>query len=214
MVEAQSREQDVLNILRRQYEADGFDFIENPSGSALPDFLRSIPPAAIAVGPNQNVAIEVKTSRRLRDQGRLAQMAQLFQKHANWQFKIFYADDLSSADDVLPVAAKGVIESEIAEVRSVLRDGSVKAAFILAWALVEAATRRLGRGTSEQTPKSASSVAELLGREGLISNEDARGLWQLASARNAIVHGDLGHDVKAEDVEFLVEIAERVTAQS
>lgn len=214
MIEAQTREQDVLNILQRQYEADGFSFIKNPSGNALPEFLRQIQPDAIAVGRGQNIVIEVKSSRRLRDQGRLAQMARLLQDRHDWQFKIFYADDLSSTDDVLPVPGKAAIEKEIAEVRTLLRGDSVRAAFVLAWALLEAAARRLGRGTAQQTPKMPSSIAELLGREGLISTEESRRLWQLAAVRNAVVHGDLSREVHREDVELLARIIESLSAEA
>jgi REase_AHJR-like len=210
MMDTQTREQDVLDILRRQYEARGFSFVKNPSVSALPDFLKAFAPDAIATGPDQNIVIEVKSSRRLRDQGRLAQMAHLLEKRGGWHFKIFYADDLSAADDTVPVAEKAAIEQEIAEVRSLLRGNSVRAAFVLAWALLEAAARNSGLGTAQQAPRTATSIAELLGREGVISADETPKLWELASTRNAIVHGDLGREVRKSDVELLAAIVERL----
>ena len=214
MIEAETREQDVLNILQRRYEAEGFSFIQHPSASALPDFLRQTRPDAIAIGPDQNIVIEVKSSRRLRDQGRLAHMARLLQDQKDWRFKIFYADDLSSADDVLPVPDKGAIEKEIAEVRNLLRNGSIRAAFVLAWALLEAVARRLGHGTAQNVPKEANSVVELLGREGLLSSEETRRLWSLMEVRNAIVHGDLNRKVETEDVEAIAKISEALNASA
>ena len=141
-------------------------------------------------------------------------MAQLLQDRRDWQFKIFYADDLSSTDDVMPIPGKAAIEKEIAEVRTLLRGNSVRAAFVLAWALLEAAARRLGRGTAEQAPKMATSIAELLGREGLVSTGETRRLWQLAAVRNAVVHGDLSREVQKEDVELLAKIIESLTAEA
>ena len=59
-----------------------------------------------------------------------------------------------------------------------------------------------------------SSIAELLGREGLISTEESRRLWQLAAVRNAVVHGDLSREVRKEDVELLARIIESLSAEA
>jgi hypothetical protein len=212
MIEAQAREEQVLDFLQRRYEADGFSFIRHPTGQSLPDFLRHTQPDALAIGANQNIVIEVKASRRMRDRGTLAQMARLFENRRDWLFKIVYADDLTSTDDVLPIYGKEAIHKESVEVRRLLEAGSVRAGFVLAWGLLESVVRRLGDGGFQRAPKSANSIAEFLEREGLVSMEEARWLWEMASVRNAVVHGDLDREVHARDVEHLTSIAENLNA--
>jgi len=213
-MQANAREEQVLDVLQRRYEADGFSFVRHPSGSALPEFLRGASPDAIAMGPDRKIVIGVKTSRSLHDKGRLAQVARLLQGHRDWHYAVFYADDLGTGDDALPVPSKEAVEKEIAEVRSQLRNGSVRAALVSGWALLEAVTRRVAPSAFQHAPKTAGTIAELLGREGLISDEDLRWLLKLVELRNAIVHGDLDREVRGEDVELLAKVAETLNASA
>jgi uncharacterized protein YutE (UPF0331/DUF86 family) len=211
MIEAEAREHRVLDILQRRYEADGFSFIRQPSGDALPVFLRETSPDAIAIGPTRKIVIEVKASRNLRDQGKLAQMAKLLEGQENWSFQIVYADDLSSSEGDLPAADKSAIEREVSVVKELIQNNNARAAFVLAWALLEAIVRRRVNGRM-QHPKSANSIAELLEREGLVSIPDARKLWQMAALRNAVVHGDLDRSVRNDDAEFLIRTVETLNS--
>ena len=53
-------ERRLLELLRPRYEAQGYMFIEYPSGEALPAVLKGFNPDAIAIGPQKNIAIEIK----------------------------------------------------------------------------------------------------------------------------------------------------------
>jgi uncharacterized protein YutE (UPF0331/DUF86 family) len=211
MIEAESREQRVLDILQARYEAEGFTFTRHPSSAELPDFLRQLVPDAIVRGKGKNIVIEIKSSRRSQDQALLQRMTRILQAHPGWTFHIVYADDLSSTDDQLAILDKSSVDRHLKNIDKLIDEGNRNAAVMLVWALLEAVSRRYSERAGGQ-PKSINSVIEYLEREGYVSISDARRLYSLATLRNAITHGDLDRPVELHDVQFIMDVIKSLNA--
>jgi uncharacterized protein YutE (UPF0331/DUF86 family) len=209
MTEVQSRERRVLDALQQNYEARGFSFFKYPSRELIPEFLGDYTPDAIALGPNGNIVIEVKSSPRATAGFPAAQIAERFRNQSGWKFELIFAEEANFEDNSIPPASKELILRQLAEIRALAATGHERAAFILAWGALEAAARISLSGPLHQ-PMTATSLVEFLEREGLVSSATARRLRNLINARNAIVHGDLSRKTVQKEVLFLVRCIEGV----
>lgn len=80
MRQSQVRESRVLDLLAERYRAQGYTFFKYPSKEVLPPFLGVYRPDAIALGPKDNVAIEVQTG----DKGNHL-LPKLFEGQKTWR---------------------------------------------------------------------------------------------------------------------------------
>jgi uncharacterized protein YutE (UPF0331/DUF86 family) len=207
MTESQSRERRVLDALQQSYEARGFSFFKYPSGNLIPEFLGDYTPDAIALGPNENIVIEVMSNARRAAEFPAAQIAERFRNQGKWKFELILADELELEDNKITPSSKEMIDSALAEIRSLADTRHERAALILAWGALEAAAR-LCQPSLENKPKTPKSLVELLEREGLVSYATARRLRALVNARNGIVHGDFNRKVDQKTILFLVRCIE------
>ena len=86
MTKSATREDRVLDVLQQRYEERGFTFFKYPPRDLLPTFLGNYLPDAIALGKDENIAIEVK-SRADRDALIAGRIADLFRGQKKWRFR-------------------------------------------------------------------------------------------------------------------------------
>jgi uncharacterized protein YutE (UPF0331/DUF86 family) len=212
MTEVHSREARVLDALQQRYEARGFSFFKYPSRDLIPEFLGDYTPDAIALGPNGNIVIEVKSSPRAAAGLPAAQIAERFRNQSGWKFELVLADEVKQEDVRVAPPSKELILEVLAEIRELAGTGHRRAALVLAWGALEAAARICQPGL-EDKPKIPTSLVELLEREGLVSHSAARRLRSLINVRNGIAHGDFSRRVDQKGVLFLVECVEELLSE-
>lgn len=200
-------ERDVLASLQRQYEAAGFSFEIEPGPQDTPDFLRPYVPDAIARKSGENVAIEVKSSQSRSNEIKLQRIRSRFDEHPDWTFSVVYiAEDPLNALLIRAVAASK-IRHQLAEIHILKDQGHIRAAFLLAWTLLEATLLNI-EGGQEARPRGPASVLQELAMLGRIAPETERRIRPMIHLRNAVVHGDLAKEPTTRDVETIASVVE------
>jgi uncharacterized protein YutE (UPF0331/DUF86 family) len=192
-----------LERLRARYAEQGFSFIIHPTPAQLPDFFGTYRPDAIAQKPGINIAIEVKRRPTPEVQRSLQEIRRLFDRHPEWQFTVSYMGSDPLLSLAIPVASPAAIRSGIGEVKTLLEQGQRRAAFIMAWSLLEAALHRLDNETGTR-PRTPGTVIQTLAMLGYFDPETERRIRPLIEVRNRIVHGDLQAEPPAEAVQQLL----------
>ncbi|WP_407521208.1 HepT-like ribonuclease domain-containing protein [Methylobacterium oryzisoli] len=204
----QDSEARFLDGLRTRYEADGFTFTAHPERGDLPDFLGGYMPDALARRPGQNIVIEVKGRSGLADP-RLQEIRRLFDGRPDWRFHlaVMGADPSASMEiaRVAPAAVRGAVE----DADALLAQGHRRAAFVLAWSLLEAALRARSRD-NPGAALSPGAVVQSLAMNGLIEADRERSLRNLIGLRNRIVHGDVEADPAPDAVDLVLRSVDHV----
>ncbi len=192
----------ILERLRDRYESQGFKFVAEPKAEALPAFMQGYVPDAIASRSGVNVAIEVKRDTTDVTQRQAQWIKSLFDSQPDWQFRIVYAnDDQALASQGAPPTREDVLSS-LEEAQTLQARGHAKAAFLMAWALLEAA---LNARRGEARPRGPSVLLQSLAMHGFISPEVERRMRPLVQLRNRVAHGDLSASVELSDVQTVIE---------
>lgn len=210
----QGAEEQFLEGLRARYEDEGFTFTVAPNSRELPDFLGFYIPDALAQKPGLNIAIEVKRQQTSATRQSLQKIRQLFEGHPDWQFNVVFmgADPLQPL--TIPPAPPAMIRARMDEVRALNSEGHRRAAFVMAWSLLEAALHSVGAETTSK-PRTPGTVVQTLAMNGYIDPEMERRMRSLIELRNRIVHGDLNVEPASADVELvLAAISETLTANA
>ncbi len=203
-----------LRDLRLASEARGLTFYANPDRAVIPEFLGNYQPDAIALGPEGGVVIEIKNQRSGAAKAALAEISQRVAGQKGWEFRVIYLNP--PANEVPPITRPSAkeIRAAIDEAISLRDSQHYAAAFVTAWATLEALTR-VARASAEDTwnPISPLQTVQLLAEDGFLENETAARLRDFARLRNAIVHGDLSVKVGREPVEELIRQLQAIASE-
>jgi hypothetical protein len=203
----QDSEKQFLEGLRARYEDEGFTFSAHPGSAQLPEFLGSYRPDALAQRPGRNIAIEVKRRQSASEARALRDIRRLFEGRADWQFHVVFmgADPLESL--TIPAYGAATVLNDLGKIRSLIGQGHHRAAYILAWSLLEATARTLNDEPSGHS-STPDAVVQTLATNGYIEPEMERQMRSLIDLRNRIVHGDLGAEPTAAEVELVLSAIE------
>lgn len=204
-------EAEFLEGLRSRYEDQGFTFTIAPDQTLLPAFLLSYTPDAVAQKPGQNVAIEVKQHQSPASQRQLQEIRRLFESHPDWQFHVVYMSSAPLQSITISPPSSAAIRGRMEEVRALSKEGHQRAAFVIAWSLLEAALQSVG-GDEPSKPRTPGTVVQTLGMHGFISAETERRIRELIQLRNRIVHGDVAAEPTAEHVALVLSAVEDTLA--
>lgn len=191
-------------ILRREVErlsAQGYDVFVAPPASLAPPFLKGHLPDAVALGKDKKIAIEVKRS-TWRGRTELAELAELFKGHDDWEFRLIWVDPASEVPPV-PTQSLKEIRTTISEIERLQREGLLRPAFLLAWATLEAASRVLNESEFAR-PQAPGRLVQIMSREGYLTPTQADRMRNLANIRNHLAHGALDAEVTAGDLDGLL----------
>jgi uncharacterized protein YutE (UPF0331/DUF86 family) len=107
----------------------------------------------------------------------------------------------------IPPAGPETVRGRVSEVHTLIAEGHVRPAFLMAWSLLEAALRTLdGEGTSG--PRSAGTVVQTLAMSGYIEPEMEQRMRALIPVRNQVAHGDLTIEPALSDVYLVLSAIE------
>jgi uncharacterized protein YutE (UPF0331/DUF86 family) len=208
---SQEAEGQFLETLRPRYEAEGFTFTIGPARTELPSFLGSYVPDALARKPGLNVAIEVKRYQSPATQQTLREIRRLFEGHADWRFNVVFAGAESLQSVTISPAQPETIRERMDEVAVLNDNGHQRAAFVMAWSLLEAALH-LFDGEATSRPRTPGTVVQTLAMNGYIDSDLERRMRALIELRNRIIHGDLSAEPTSSDVKLMLSAIEQTLA--
>jgi DNA-binding transcriptional ArsR family regulator len=208
MVEPRVRESRLLDLLGQRYEERGYAFFKYPPREMLPEFLREYRPDAIALGPKDNVVIEVKSGRGERP---AKQIARLFKEQQDWRLDLVFAEDVDAGEPVLSSPARETIDAAISQAKKLKANEFVQAALVIAWSALEAAARLHDKHEEHRT-RTTQSLVEFLERDGLVDFETAKDLRSAGELRNRLVHGDFETKVPETAFSLVLSSAEDLTS--
>jgi hypothetical protein len=205
---ARAKEEAAVKLLRGRYERDGYQFFEYPPRDLVPPFLGSYQPDALAIGPNGNEIIEVRSGEARPGRALLSELARRVEAHKDWRLRIVYLGEVdeADADGPTPAASSTELRRALDEAKQLAQDGRLRPAFAIAWSVLEGAARNIlpsGRTARAPTPR---ELAEGLVAQGHLGQTAGRRLRQLIAVRNAVVHGDFSTDVRADDLQALIDL--------
>lgn len=203
-------ESDALDELERRLTAQGYVLRREPRGDAVPQFLRTFAPDAIATGRSPNLVVEVIAERGAGEAkaAKIKQLQQLLDGRPDWKLQVLYTTPSLPSPPVVSVDA---LRRRLSELRH-LADVDRAAALVVAWSLLEAAARRLAPANAARALTPA-AIIELLTSLGYIAQTDADGLREVARARNLIVHGDVEQGVTRVQLDTVLAIADALIGQ-
>jgi uncharacterized protein YutE (UPF0331/DUF86 family) len=191
----------VLDQAAQQLQAEGFSVFVEPDARMLPAFMGKYRPDAIAIRPDRNLAIEIK-SEDAKGGDALENIARLFQGRTDWGLRIHYARP-SSTNVVTTTGSTSAVETTIVEVEALIEEGRDRAALLLAWAAFEAEAR-LWLSTDLKWPQTIANLLEIIAGEGHVTPEEADLIRRMAANRNQIIHGNLELAVSRADLQAFV----------
>jgi hypothetical protein len=200
------RERLVLDRLRETYEQKGYEFFVEPSGDLLPPFLHGYRPDAIALKAGEGVVIEVKFGNHPQRDRRLESLAVLLEGQTGWRLKIYGEQPRPEDDLSISAPTSAEIDEWIAESERLTDTGHTRAAFLLAWSILEAIARARTSGDGQPLlrPVSPEGVVQSLEMNGDIDSQTGQSLRQLLHLRNRIAHGDLAVALDQGSVDSLI----------
>lgn len=207
MMDIKQRHDAVVRQLIERYRAMGYtvqeepQIVESAGGKLVPDFL--------ATRGGETVLVEVKLSRPTSSSTTLRRLADVAHKN-NWRFVIAVVDEKDFQE--VEVGSEADARRKLAEARAL--DPSSSSAPLLAWAVLESATRLALVNSGSRILKSATPLAliQQLGALGLVSNDEENALRSFALVRNRIAHGFWATTLAEDQVPLVLDIAERLLA--
>lgn len=80
----------LLGRLQKDAEKRGWTFYVDPPPHVIPEFLKGYRPAALGIGPDGGVVIDIKARQQERQKESLAKIASLVEAQKGWAFRVFY----------------------------------------------------------------------------------------------------------------------------
>ena len=186
--------------LARRYQSEGYTVIVEPEKDELPEFLRHFHPDLVALRADRSVAVEIKSSRRVRRTDYWRELAQAVRAHQGWHLEIVTN---GSSDPQEESISQAEIEARIDNSAALAAAGEIEASLLVAWSAAEAAMRlvaeRYDVKISDLGPLSL--MSRLVG-EGFMDRQDYEFVAALSYKRNAVAHG-FRQTITIEDLERL-----------
>lgn len=205
-VSAYEAETIALDRLEPQLAAKGYRVIREPGAGDLPDFLAGRRPDAIAVGRKPCLVIEVFRKDGPTALKEVRDLRALLKGQDDWDLKVYY---FSSMEPMLEPVSDAAACDAVAAARSVV-ETEPRAALLFAWSILEA-TARLTISAANPRPLNPNALVNLLVGEGYVDQDTGSELFRLAKVRSRVAHGQIDIAPKAEEVRFLLAVAEDVS---
>ena len=194
-------EAEVLRNLVPSLEAEGYEVFVNPRPPLLPGFLRGFSPDAIAIRDDKKLLLEI-VGEASRSSDQLERLQRIMKDQPDWELRVVLVSPVSSPESLMVQSPDAIIK-RIAEMHELIDHGSSGAAFLLGWAVFEAAARSL-MPEQFRKPQTPGRLVELLAGTGYLTPSEADKLRELAKIRNALIHGELGVQLAQQDVRELI----------
>ena len=188
-------------------EKRGLEFLINPARDLVPAFLAGYQPDAIVKRPDGGgIIIEVKRQRTRSSDSYLSDISKRISAQKGWEFRVIYLNPTADVPIEFARPTHEQITARLDEGETLAVTGHRVSALILGWAVLEALARlAVAHDEAKHSePFSPLQAVQTLAEEGYLENDAAQSLRQMASLRNALVHGDFSADISAEQVQWLL----------
>lgn len=199
MRNAEATEANLLDAIVSRYQSEGFDTFVHPTRSILPEFLRDIPPDAIAIGPKKKIAVEIIRSNGPRSK-KIENLRKLFANQRDWELAVFYVSQSSTPE--IRTLDLNTIKISISEINDLKDSGHPLASLMMGWSIFESVARAILQDQLER-PQPPAQLLEILASQGFLTPTDADRLRVIAGIRNQVAHGGLDVRVSPEQLEAL-----------
>lgn len=204
------RERRKIREVAREYRRAGYEVLVEPAGPQVPAFLGDYRPDLIAIGDQESVVIEVKSTRGFDRSEANREIAASVARQPGWRFELVVTSPRRERQNEeqapwdLPV-----VDGYLEQVRRLLETENREAAFLLLWANTEALLRRvaLREGVRLGSLSPAQLVRELA-TQGVLERPDYFALEKAATFRNAFAHGMGAAEVEPVLLDKLLRVIE------
>lgn len=200
MSAAEVPESALLESIVAHYKAQGFEVYVHPSPEILPGFVLPYRLDAVAIKPDEKIAIEISSS--VTSEERMKRLREAFAGHPDWTFKVYYYGDLN-VDKELQISSLPTIEKALEEAEELRQSGRLRAALVMGWAILEGIARSLLPDQLKR-PQPPRTLIETLASNGLLTPQEADGLRGTVAVRNATAHGQLDAVIEPERLDALL----------
>jgi hypothetical protein len=210
------REQFEAEIQRvaKQYRAEGYEVIVRPPPEQVPPFLVGHELDLLATRGDEKVVAEIRLNRTaLNDNAHVARLAELVNKQPGWRFDLVILEQESPVKRIAVKSQEPTDEqfSEmIARARIAGSAGLSDMAIVYAWAVLEAAMRRLRDDAELYGRTTPSQLLNTIYSNGFLERDEfdrAREAWEI---RTQSVHGFVAPKVDPQLIEDVLKIATKV----
>ncbi len=209
-----------LRRIAEQYAEEGYAVTTHPGESHLPNFAKGFGVDVLATRDQEGVLVQVKRDRAdLQGDPRVPCQAGITNAQPGWRYDLVLLgqdNPVRRRADMAGEPTREQIEQMIAEAEAVMRNGSTRAGFVLAWAGLEASLRRYaqqsgldGRAGTQPTVL----VREVYGVGGISPDEFQR-LEAARQLRTDVVHGLAPPAIETTTVQGIIDTARRLLAES
>lgn len=207
-----------IQRIANEYEAEGYAVIVHPGADQLPPFAHCLRADIVARRGTEGVIVSVFSDRAdLMENPPPSAAVDAVNAQPGWRF------DLVIASAIAPERQAGFVEPTmhqindmLAESEHVLSLGSARSAFLLAWAGLEAAMRRVGQRAAigGRIGTGPTTLARELYSAGLVTRDELRSLDEVIRIRNLTAHGLAPAEVSEAMVLQLIDLAKKLLAES
>jgi hypothetical protein len=206
-----------LEGIANQYRDEGYAVVHHPNPGQLPAFAADFGVELLASRGKEHVLVQVKPNRAaVEADPNIPARAGLTNAQPGWQYDLVILNNDDPLRRILRDAGEPSseqLEQILSEAETIANHGLFRAAFVLAWAGLEAAMRRKADVPIGQARWRASSP-ELLSQfysSGLLSPEEFSRLNAAWRTRTEIVHGFMpAQFVDADLVRCVLAVARRL----
>ncbi|MBY6138817.1 hypothetical protein KUV26_05145 [Leisingera daeponensis] len=197
-------EKEALDQIRKEYESQEYEVFLEPYRYKFDTYI----PDLIAKKGDEVIAVEVKTKRFPSVEKHLEELRRKLLDEKGWTLIVRYLDEMA-----LPLGPRTQsnqeIDGAIQEVKKSCNLGNKRAAFLLSWAALEAAARRVP-GNFFARPQSPGRIVTVLAEHGIVLPSEARELRGLIEKRNSLIHGDVSVEISKDDLQRMLKSIVRV----
>lgn len=199
-----------LELVADDYRKEGYAVLTHPDADHLPEFAKEFGADILAARSDENVLIQVKRNRvEVGEDARVPRLAEIINGQHGWRF------DLVILEGGSPESQQGNKEPSPEQIEQILLEAervssiSPRAAFLLAWAGLEASMRRIAQrcGVGGKLGTQPLTLIRELYTSGRISPKGFRDLEELRIKRQELVHGLDPQAIQPGGVLTLVEMA-------
>ena len=196
-------ETEIIENVAAGLRAEGFSVVIGPVSPIIPTDLSLLRPDMAAFRADTKLIVEV-VSRSSEKKHKLEQLTTVLATPSDWSLRVVSFDGEPTA--ALPLLTPEKARIFLEEARHLSGDHP-QAAFLLAWASLEALAR-VTKSDQFAKPQTPGRIVEVLAQEGYFTPAEADLLRELSKRRNRLIHGDLDSKLTAEDVQRFLTIIE------
>jgi hypothetical protein len=203
-------ERNHLARIADEYRRRGYRVYVEPSPAEF-DLPTSQRPDLVAVGQDETVIVEVRTTESLREGTDLQQLAELVKNRGQrWRFELVVANPIESVEipDEAPITEAATAKSRAEEALSLVATHP-EAALLLAWSALEGALRLRERKVRDDSSSAWLNIKQLYSL-ALLSESQYRLLQQANRIRSRVAHGRSTKEPLHQLVESVANLAKKL----